>query len=283
MEENKSRKWLLPVGIGCLVLLCICIGLAVGIFVIGERFTSRLPFDIDEFTDGSFIPTMEESFGLDEGATVDDGSGSDTGSTANGSSGGQTSTDSYFADDFSTSDLGWLEYDDGATIIKFEEGAFSFEVTEPDYLDWTYVPTSFYPTTIEFDVRGRSGPQDGSFGVNCNYLDENNHYYVEIDLGFHDAIFAMIQDGEFVPLTEETSEGQYWLKLSYLNDPPDSINHVKVSCTQQTITLWINDQLEYEIQVSDPFTEPGDMALFLYTYDYATDGYKVFFDNVIVE
>ena len=33
----------------------------------------------------------------------------------------------------------------------------------------------------------------------------------------------------------------------------------------------------------DPFTEPGDMALFVYTYDYATDGYKVFFDNVIVE
>jgi hypothetical protein len=278
MEENRSRKWLMPVGIGCLVLLCICIGLFAAIYVLGDRFTSQLPFDIDQFTDGDFLPVPEEGFGLNDGGTADD-----TTRDEDSLSSGQTDTGTYFADDFSTTGLGWVEYDDGSTIIKYEDGAYSFEVTEPDYLDWTYVPTSFLPTTIQFDVRGRTGPQDGSFGVNCNYLDEDNHYYVEIDLGFQDAIFAMVQNGEFVPLTEETSEGQYWQKLTYLESPPETVNNIKVTCTQQTITLWVNGQFEYEIQVSDPFTEPGDMALFVYTYDYATDGYKVYFDNVIVE
>ena len=179
--------------------------------------------------------------------------------------------------------LGWLEYDDGATIIKYEDQRYSFEITETDYLDWTYVPAPFFPSTIRFDVQAKPGPADGSFGVNCQYLDEDNHYYVEIDLSFQDAIFAMIKDGEFVPLTEADAEGQYWLPLSNLNSPPDSVNTIQVTCTQNTLSLWVNGQFEYEVQVSDPFTEPGEMALFLYTYEDAASGYKVYFDNVLVE
>ena len=169
------------------------------------------------------------------------------------------------------------------TILKYENQEYSFEITETDYVDWTYVPTQFYPSTIQFDVHARPGPVDGSFGVNCRYQDEDNHYYVEIDLGYQDAIFAMFKDGEFVPLTEQNDEGLYWQKLANLNSPPDTVNTIKVTCTKDSITLWVNGQFEYEVPVSDPFEQPGDMALFLYTYEDATSGYKVYFDNVLAE
>ena len=61
------------------------------------------------------------------------------------------------------------------------------------------------------------------------------------------------------------------------------VNTIKVTCTKDSITLWVNGQFEYEVPVSDPFEQPGDMALFLYTYEDATSGYKVYFDNVLAE
>ena len=286
MEEKSKNKWLVPVGIGCVVLLCLCLGGAAGIYFLGDQLTDQLPFNFDQFTDGDVLPqpANENAQPVAPAVTTEvEDPPTDPDMIDPSLTGGQYITDTALFDDFSSDAIGWLEYDDGSTIIQYEDQMYSFEVTETDYLDWTYVPAPFYPTSIQFDVQARPGPVDGSFGVNCQYVDEENHYYVEIDLGFQDAIFGMIRDGEFVPLTEADDEGQYWQKLDNLNSPPDSVNTIQVTCTQNTITLWVNGQLEHEILVSDPLEGPGDMALFVYTYDNATSGYKVYFDNVLVE
>ena len=286
MEEKRTNKWIVPVAIGCVVLLCLCGLIIGGFFVITSRTGQELPFNIDRFTDGGLLPQPADDNAEQPGpvaATEVVEPPTDQESIDPSLTEGQYITETALYDDFSSDALGWLEYDDGATIIKYEDQRYSFEITETDYLDWTYVPAPFFPSTIRFDVQAKPGPADGSFGVNCQYLDEDNHYYVEIDLSFQDAIFAMIKDGEFVPLTEADAEGQYWLPLSNLNSPPDSVNTIQVTCTQNTLSLWVNGQFEYEVQVSDPFTEPGEMALFLYTYEDAASGYKVYFDNVLVE
>lgn len=286
MEEKRTNKWILPVAIGCVVLLCLCVLVIGGFFVVSSRTGQELPFNIDRFTDGGLQPQPadENAIPVEPPATLDvEDPSTDPEMIDPSLTGGQYITDTALFDDFSSDAIGWLEYDDGSTIIQYEDQMYSFEVTETDYLDWTYVPAPFYPTSIQFDVQARPGPVDGSFGVNCQYVDEDNHYYVEIDLGFQDAIFGMIRDGEFVPLTEADDEGQYWQRLDNLNSPPDSVNTIQVTCTQNTITLWVNGQLEYEILVSDPLEGPGEMALFLYTYENATSGYKVYFDNVLVE
>jgi len=294
MEEKSKNKWLVPVGIGCAVLLCLCLVGVGAVYFLGDRVAGQLPFDLGQFSDGDLLPepgedaqpggqlnVTEEAFPADSAADESE----DTTPPLPGTTytGGQYVSDTEMFDDFSSDSLGWLEFDDGSTILKYENQMYSFEITETDYLDWTYVPAPFYPSTIQFDVQARPGEVDGSVGVNCLYLDESNHYYVEIDLGFQDAIFAMVKDDEFVPLTEQNDDGQYWQKLSYLNSPPESVNTIMVTCTPETITLYVNGQFEYEIQVSDPLAGPGDMALFLYTYETAASGYKVYFDNVLVE
>ncbi len=286
MEEKRTNKWILPVAIGCVVLLCLCGLIIGGFFFVSSRTGQELPFNIGRFTDGGLLPQPADENVQPAGpvATVDvEEPPTDPDMIDPSLTGGQYITDTALFDDFSSDAIGWLEYNDGSTIIQYEDQMYSFEITETDYLDWTYVPAPFYPSTIQFDVQARPGPVDGSFGVNCQYVDEDNHYYVEIDLGFQDAIFAMVRDGEFVPLTEADDEGQYWQNLDNLNSPPDSVNTIQVNCTQDKITLWVNGQLEYEILVSDPLDGPGDMALFLYTYENAASGYKVYFDNVLVE
>ena len=68
-------------------------------------------------------------------------------------------------DDFSSEALMWPLFDDGKTILKYENGAYSFQIAEPDYIDWAYLPVDFIPYEIWFNVQGLAGEQDGTFGV----------------------------------------------------------------------------------------------------------------------
>jgi hypothetical protein len=185
-------------------------------------------------------------------------------------------------DDFSSDALGWPVYDDGTTIIQYENQAYSFQITEPDYYDWAYFPVSFIPYEIRFEVQGLEGPQDGTFGVFCQYQDEDNYYYAEFDLQDSTYLLGENLNGENIPLTPENDSGNYWQSTNALN-PPQSINRLGVTCYLDGITLYINDQLVAETSVPQPFAQTGVAAFFVYAYDFAGEnGYKVFFDNVDV-
>jgi hypothetical protein len=92
----------------------------------------------------------------------------------------------------------------------------------------------------------------------------------------------MTRNGEYSYLTEQNPDGEYYLELSnmYSYSTP---NTIKVDCTPTMITLWVNGQFEFEVPISNSLSGLGDMALFVYTYEDAENGYKVIFDNVLVE
>jgi hypothetical protein len=184
-------------------------------------------------------------------------------------------------DDFSSDALGWPVYNHNTTILKYEDEAYSFQIAEPEYIDWAYLPVNFVPYEIWFDVQGLSGPQDGTFGVFCQYQDVDNHYYVEFDLENNSYIIAQYLEGEDIPLTKQNTVGQYWYESNAFKASPDDVNRIGIGCYLEEITLFINDQLVDQVNVEQSFDQPGEAAFFVYTFDFAgPEGYKVFFDNV---
>lgn len=297
---EKRNKWILPVGIGCVVILCLCGGAVGGFFLLQNQvvsiisdagFEDLLPtefrsiieetalapiVEVTEMPEATQPPIEEPSTPTDQPSTPPDDS------TMPGD--GQYQDEFTLVDDFSSNAFGWIEYEDEITILKLENGAYSFQVLEPAYYDWSYVPVDFFPSFITFDVYGLPGEQDGTFGLFCQYQDEFNYYYVEFDLQTNEYVIAQIVDDEYILLNEPLAEDYDWLTTSAFSENPEDTNTITVDCTLDTFSLIINNELVNSVFIEDPFTNPGDMAFFVFAYEFAgTEGYKVFFDNVVVE
>jgi hypothetical protein len=283
LTEKKQFPWLaVVIGVGCVGVLCVGV-LVVGggaAFFLTQRTASssgpeavvtvevKVATIMPEPTD---IPPIEPTTAIEP--------------TAPGTSltGDQYVDESSLYDDFSSDALGWPVYDDGTTILKYEDDSYSFQIAEPEYIDWAYFPVDFVPYEIWFDVQGRPGPQDGTFGVFCQYQDVDNHYYVELDLETNSYIIAQYLDGEDIPLTKQNTAGQFWYESDAFKSSPDDINHIGIGCYLEEITLFINDQLVDQVKAEQPFDQPGEAAFFVYSFSFAgPEGYKVFFDNVEV-
>ncbi|GAP21441.1 hypothetical protein [Leptolinea tardivitalis] len=207
------------------------------------------------------------------------------GSVSDGSKSGLTGkqeiTDHSIFDDFSSNALNWSQYDDGTYIIVIENEALSMQVKEPDKLDWVDFPVDFIPYEIKFDVKGTSGKQDGTFGVYCQNLNENNFYYVEFDLETSEYVITEVKDDVQIPLTKQNASGQYWQKTNAFKTPSTSVNRIAISCYLDNITLFINDKLVDQVDVKKPLEKTANGAFYVYAYPGAGEnGYKVIFDNV---
>jgi hypothetical protein len=302
-KKKRSFLWLLPVGIGCLGLICICGLIAIFLYNLQNPFSDfswTTPTSIPEIvaapteappqpTETPMETTIPEPPDLpaptEAPPTVEEPPPtSEPTIEENPLTGNQYRDGVSIFDDFSSKALEWPEYDDGVTILQYEQEAYSFQVTALDFFDWAYAPVDFWPNAIQFDVWGLPGPQNGTFGVFCQYQDIDNYYFVEIDLETDEFVMGQYLAGEYVPLTTPNENGQYWLSADPLKPNPNDVNRIDLSCSQEFMVLAINDALVYHVTIPDPFPNPGEMALFVYTFDFAgPEGYKVFFDNVGVQ
>jgi hypothetical protein len=249
MAEQRRFPWLAVIlGIGCVGLICI------GVLVIGG---GAALFLVPRTT--SYVDSISPGRGLTGDQRLDDYS---------------------LFDDFSSEALGWPNYDDGKTLLAYENGAYAFQITEPEYYDWAFFPADFIPYEIRFDVQASLEAPDGTAGVFCHFQDEDNYYYAEFDLAEGFYLIGQIVNGDDIHLTTAGSGGQGWVWTRALN-PPNAVNHIGVSCYLDEIMLFINDQQVDQVRVQHPFERPGEAALFVYAYDTAgVNGNKVFFDNV---
>ena len=283
MTEKKQFPWLpVIIGVGCVGILC------VGVLVV----VSAAAFFLTVRSDSSYGPeavvTVEVEVAtvvpeLIDIPTIEPTTVSEPTATAISLTGNQRLDDHSLYDDFSSDALRWPVYDDGKTILKYEDETYSFQIAEPEYIDWAYFPVDFVPYEIWFDAQGQPDSQDGTFGVFCQYQDVDNHYYVELDLGSKSYIIAQYLDGEDIALTKQNTVGQFWYESDAFNPSPNDINRIGVGCYLEEITLFINDQLVDQVNVEQSFDQPGEAAFFVYAFSYAgPEGYKVFFDNVEV-
>jgi len=274
--QRKFPWWALFLAGGCLGLLCLAV-IGVGGYIYFQNQMTAGPVApeqviIEMSATPETLPTATLSAPTPASAPTD------SGPTLTGN---QHLDEYSLYDDFSSEALMWPVFDDGKTILKYENEAYSFQIVEPDYIDWAYFPVDFIPYEIWFDVQGLPGQQDGTFGVFCQYQDVDNHYYVEFDLQTNSYIIAQYLNGEDIPLTKQNTVGQFWYETSAFKSSPELVNRIGVSCYLDSITLFINDQLVDQVDVNQPLEQTGEAAFFVYTFDFAgLEGYKVFFDNV---
>ncbi len=196
--------------------------------------------------------------------------------------GQQELSDYYFFDDFSSNAFDWYQYDDGNIFFLIEDETYTIQIKDPEGFDWAYFPVDFYPHEMSFDVRSLDADDDGSFGVFCNYLDTENYYYIEFDLGTKEYVIGKYVNDVQTPLTKKTDVDYFWNTTSALKNS-QSVNRIGISCYPTSITVFINDEMVENIEVPDPLEVPGKGGLYLYTFENADeDGYKVSFDNVEV-
>jgi hypothetical protein len=201
--------------------------------------------------------------------------------SSSSSAGTQERSKNRIFDDFSSDSMGWAIDKDEYVDLKIINGAYSIHNLTPDDMEWAYFPVDFRPYEIKFDVRGPSGNQDGTFGVMCQYIDKENYYYIEFDLSNNTYTIAELINDKIIALTKENSSGQYWYQAKTMKSPPTSTNNIAVSCYPDNITLFVNNTLVDQVDVTTPIKKDGKGAFFVYTYDFADEnGYQVFFDNV---
>lgn len=276
MTAKRGFPWAI-IALGAFLVFILCVGCVliggIMVFLWGEPATSpEIPATLPPIPTEAAPPT----------ATPIPNSIQPTKTNASPLTENQQTKEFYLFDDFSSKALGWPEFNDGTTIIQYEDGQYSIQITKPDYFDWAYVPVEFKPFEISFDVTGLPGPQNGTFGVFCQYQNENNHYYVEIDLETRSYIIGQYANGEDHVLTS-TNPDNPWQMADPLKAMPTETNHIGISCYQDFITLFINDEWVTEVAIKYPADNPGDMALFIYAFDFSnSNGYKIFFDNVEV-
>jgi hypothetical protein len=278
MTEQKRFPWLAVIlGAGCVGVLCVGFLLIGGgaAFFLTQRSASPSmpePVIIEVSATPQILPTATLAVPSPASVPTD---------SSPALTGDQRVDDHSLYDDFSSDALGWPTFDDSKTIIKYENNAYSFQVIEPDFYDWAYIPVDFIPYEIWFDVQGLPGQQNGNFGVFCHFQDVDNYYFVEFHLGGNLYWIGQYVDGKEVALTPQSADSQSSQSASALKSSPTSVNHIGVSCYLDHITLFINDQQVDDVSVKQPFDQPGKAALFVYTYeDAGENGYKVFFDNV---
>ena len=276
MTQRKFPWWILILGVGCLGFLCVAV-IAVGGFAYFRNWTTEGPAAPEPIV--TIVPvTMTSQPDPTQPAPPPATATTDSRPTLTGD---QHLDDHSLYDDFSSDALGWPIFDDGKTILKYENGAYNFQIAEPEYIDWAYFPVDFIPYEIWFDVQGLPGQQDGTFGVFCQYQDVDNHYYAEFNLQSNSYIIAQYLDGEDIPLTKQNDVGQFWYETDAFKSSPTAVNRIGVSCYLDSITVFINDQLVDQVNISQPFDDPGEAAFFVYAFSYAGEnGYQVFFDNV---
>ncbi len=292
-SNNSNTKWWLLGGAGCLLILCLCV-VAVGAYFLINKDSITLPFSEATpnsvvpmpFTDEPLpvIPPSEPTANPPEAPSAPEPPAvpESPATAVPNPTGGQWSDENTLLDDFSTKDLGWVEYDDGSTIIKYEDNAYSIEIAEADYYDWAYAPVDFFPTYVEFDVWGLPGDQNGTVGLMCQIEDVDNHYYIELDLGYQEFIAATVVDGEVNYLTGSGSEDEVWEPADALKSSPEEVNRVGVFCTPEMLSLTINGTQIYSEVLPEPRLPAGEMGLFVFANEDAAEGYKVFFDNVMI-
>jgi hypothetical protein len=286
MEQRKFPWLIVLIGVGCLSLVCICVVAAGAILyfrqernssLLPENSTSELarPSATIPPQDSSPRPTAEKSPTERSASPIEEEP-----LPVQELTGNQRSEANSFFDDYSSEALRWPIFDDGTTILKYENEAYSFQVTDADFFDWAYLPVTFSPREIQFDVIGEPGQQDGSFGVFCQFIDIDNHYYVEFDLGEKNFIIGQYFQGEEIVLSGENSQSGFWQNAPAFQSP-SAINHISIGCYPDIITLFINEEWVAEANVLEQIDNQGEMAFFVYAFDIAGEkGYKVTFDNV---
>lgn len=180
-----------------------------------------------------------------------------------------------YRDGFSDENSGWETGSDDTSTVAYTGGQYAFTITKDKWLTWGNLRgKKFGGAKIEVDVINKSSTDEPTFGVMCNYQDEQNYYYAGMA---SDGYYAIIRtQGNTDTFLTDPANGE-WLQSDKIKTGAASYR-LSVQCAQGRIALDI-DGAEIASVKDDTFTD-GQIGLFVLTF--ATPEADVRFDNLQV-
>jgi len=92
-------------------------------------------------------------------------------------------------DDFSDSSSGWGTGTDSESSLEYQDGKYVVKIEETDLLVWgTQEADDISNVHITVEAQNVGGAVDPTFGIICNYQDDQNFYYMGIGVDGYYAI-----------------------------------------------------------------------------------------------
>ncbi len=189
----------------------------------------------------------------------------------------QIRTATEIRDDFSTNLLGWSEAErEDSRRGYLPEGQYYIEVDAPGVFALSFLPVDFAPELVEFQAQVPEAAPGGTFGVLCQFSDENNFYLVEIDPASGTLALGQRKDGLYTALTDPE-----WQDAVGLVTVANAANQINVTCSDSEILVSINGQVAGRRGISTPLPQGSQMAIFAAGYEgILATGFQVLIDNL---
>ncbi len=178
-----------------------------------------------------------------------------------------------FFDDFSDSGSGWSTFSSENGSAEYGSGDMVIKLFKTDWFVWTYSnQPQFLNIFVDVAVNVVRAGQDTSFGIMCNYVDNDNYYYLAIDSGGYYAIIQYAAGTD----TFLTGGGE-WVQS-------DLIAHdagfylLGAACADDFLALYVDGQLIDSASVSGLTT--SDVGVFAWTNESSDD--EIHFDDFTV-
>lgn len=189
---------------------------------------------------------------------------------------GQERRPTFLQDDFSTDLLNWSTVVRESSLRGYAGGAYFIEVSAPAVYALSFIPLELPPTSISFDAAAGNEARGGTYGVLCQYLDENNFYLIEVRAETGELAIGARQEAEYKPLTDPE-----WQPISGYNTSVGAINQFLITCTPEHIQVNINAIPAAQVNVPQPLRTGQKAALF--AAGGAESGgavFRMYFDNL---
>ncbi len=179
---------------------------------------------------------------------------------------------SLFKDDFSRESGAWGTGDDGTASVTYEDENLVFRIHENTQFYWTTAEEDLQNVHIEVTARDVGQAADAGFGILCNYVDDQNFYYLGIG---SDQLYviAKAENDDFRIISGEDQ----WSFSEALPLEADSYQ-IGADCGNFKLTLYVNG-VEIASVEDDTFTR-GNVGLFAITAD--DPEAEVRFDDFVV-
>jgi len=177
-----------------------------------------------------------------------------------------------FKDDFSDPSSGWADIDDADSVTGYSNDSYRIMVKLTDWYFWSTPGKNFSDVIIEVDATKIGGPDENEFGVICRYKDDNNFYILSIGSDGYYGVSKFLEGEWFLVGMDQL------LYNDNVINTGNTINHLKVTCKDENLTLEVNGEIL--VDVKDSSFPDGDVGLIASSFD--EPGVDILFDNFIV-
>lgn len=180
-----------------------------------------------------------------------------------------------FKDDFSNESSGWETSKDDFSSIAYINDELAIKIANRRRIvGSTPDKTDLSDVRIVVTARSLGKAGNAGFGIVCNFQDEDNYYFLEIDTTGYYTIGKQV-NGEVTIMSDPNG---YWIYNETLPQNASSYD-IRADCGNGKLSLYVNGQEIASVQDST-FTS-GDVGVLVTTFE-EIGGAEVYFDDFIV-